>query len=465
MASLAIAFTACNTTDPDNKGEETSSDELKLSKTEITVAAPAASSEITVTANCAWTVSNSLDWVSVQPTSGNGNGTINVSISENTGDDRNGSFTVKGGSLDPVSVTVSQSGAPSSLSFGTPAFSGVLQIGQSGTAFVEVPYTGSNGKETIEFTLSVSSVYSNDSNKGIESTTYTAESFAKGDGTLKIPVSGTPEVLGLVGITVTAAGQTLGDVLETRVREKLPYSSYVAWNPWAAGYTRADFGLMIGGPYDKSWTNYGADETLRASTNASDHIILPTDYSNDEYKDAYLSAVAANAITAGGTVTPPKTTSGLSGFTFNPGIQIQGLLKDDYYLAAVPVKSVAKGAKVTVLASIGGAAAAAGYFILEYSLDKTNWEAFPDAKSITVSDVEYKYHYNDINSTDKTIRYTYSKDVSVDAGVASYTMTVPAALSNATVYFRLRAVGLNGSSAVQTKGGWSDIKYLEIYID
>lgn len=466
FAVAALFLAACNPAEPETKeGEDPAvHDELTLSKTEINVAAPAANDEITVTANCAWTVSNSLDWVSVQPASGKGDGTIKVSISENTGDDRSGSFTVHGGAADPISVSVTQSGAPSALAFGTPSLAGVLQVGQSGTCSVNIPYTGANGKESVEFTLAVESVYSNESNKGIESTAFTANSFTGGQGTLSIPVAGTPEVLGLVGITVNCAGEKLGEVLETRVTEKLPYSNYVVWNGWAAGYTRADFGYMIGGPFDKSWTNYGKDETLRASTNASDHIVLPTSYSSDDFKDAYLTAVAANPITAAGEVTLPKTTSGLGGYTFNPGIQIQGLLKDDYFLVAVPVKSVSKGAKVTVMASMGGAAAAAGYFVLEYSLDKTNWAEFPGVQTIVVSDTQYRYHFNDINSTDKTIRYTYSKDVAVDPGVASYTLEVPEALSNTTVYFRLRAVGLNGNSAVQAKGGWSDLKYLEIFI-
>ena len=457
FAVASLVFAACN--------KPSVPDEFSLSKTEITAAAPEASFNIAVTANCAWTVSNSLDWVTVTPESGNGDGAISVKVSENTGDDRTGSFTVKGGSLEPVAVTVSQSGAPSNLVFGEPVLVGKLQVGKASEAKIEIPYTGSNGKEIIEFTVEVSSTFENESNKGIESTKYTPDSFAKGDGKVIIPINGTPETLGHVTIKVKAADAKVGSDLEARVTEVLPYTNFVAWNPWAAGYTRADYGYMSGGPFDKSWTNYGKDETLRASTNASDHFVLPTDYSSDDYKDAYMTAVAANPITAAGTVTLPKTTSGLGGYTFNPGIQIQGLAKDDYILFAIPVKSAAAGTKVKVTASLGGAAAAAGYFILEYSLDKTNWAEFPDAKTITVSEVEYKYHFNDINSTDKTIRYTYSRDVAVDAGVASYILSLPGALSNATAYLRLRAVGLNGSSAAMTKTGWSDVKYFEVSVE
>ena len=41
-------------------------------------------------------------------------------------------------------------------------------------------------------------------------------------------------------------------------------------------------------------------------------------------------------------------------------------------------------------------------------------------------------------------------------------MALPAALSNATIFIRLRAIGLNGSSAVMTKTGWSEVKFFEI---
>lgn len=451
-----LAFSACK--------KETVPDEFALSKTEFAAEADGTSFNVAVTANCAWNVTNTTDWITVEPMSGSGDGTIVIKVAANEGDDRNASFSVKGGSVEPVTVSVSQTGAPSNLAFGTPVLVGKFQVGQSGTASVEIPYTGSNGKEAVDFKVDIESTYANEANKGIESTSFNCSSFTKGDGKVVIPVSGTPEKLGAVTIKVTAGSEALKDELSARVTEKLPYTTYVAWNPWAAGYTRQDFCFMAGGPYDKSWSTMGKEADKVASTNASDHIVLPTDYSNEEFKDAYLTAVAANAITAGGVYTVPKTTASLAGYTFNPGVQIQGLAKDDYILVAVPVKSAAKGAKVTVLASMGGAAAAAGYFLLEFSMDKTNWIEFPDAKSITVGDTEYKYHYNDVNSTDKTIRYTYSKDVAVDAGVASYTAELPVAVSNATAYLRLLAVGLNGSSAVMTKTGWSDLKYLEISI-
>lgn len=453
LASASVLIAACSKPVPD---------EFSLSKNEISAASEENTYNIAVTANCSWAVTNAAEWITVNPMEGKGDGTIAVKVSANDGDDRTASFTVKGGSLEPVSVTVTQSGAPSKLQFGTPSMVGDFKKGKASDVKIEIPYTGSNGKESVEFTVEVASTYGNESNKGIELTKYTHNSFAKGNGKVSVPVNGTPEVLGHVTIVVKAGEAAVGSELEARVSEVIPYTNYIVWNPWAAGYTRKDFTDMIGGPFDKSWTNYGKDETLRASTNASDHMVLATAYSSDDFKEAYLTAVAAKPITAGGTVTSKVKVDGVSGYTLNPGIQIQGLAKDDYFLFVIPVKSAAAGTKVKVTASLGGAAAAAGYFILEYSLDKNNWAVFPDAKSITVSEVEYKYHFEDTHSTDKTVRYTYTRDASVDAGIASYTLPLPGALSNATAYLRLRAVGLNGSSAVMTKTGWSDIKYFEV---
>ena len=52
--------------------------------------------ELTITANCKWTVSSDANWVSVNSSSGEGNGTVKVSASLNsTGADRTGTITVK----------------------------------------------------------------------------------------------------------------------------------------------------------------------------------------------------------------------------------------------------------------------------------------------------------------------------------------------------------------------------------
>ena len=439
---------------PDTPAQE---DALKLDKTSITAEADGATATIQVTANCDWTVTNALDWVSVTPASGKGNGSISVTVSANTGAERSGKFSVKGGTLSPVEVSVSQAAAVSKLSLGTPAFDGKLMTGSTGTAAVEIPYTGALGTDSVPFVVTVSG----NGSAGIEKTEYT-HNFTAGDGKVRIPISGTPTALGSVIISVSADGKPIEPNLEARVGETPPYKTYVTWNFWGYGYTRADYGLVRGSAFDYSWTSEAINKT--ESTDAADHIVLPSDGTLAGWEKARMSAVGTTPA-AGGTTTAPATVSSVAGYTFNPSIQIQGLKKDDYFLFTVPVTSLPAGTKVHVESALGGAAAAAGYFIMEYSLDGNTWTEAPDAKSIEVGGDTYKYHFEDTHSTDKVIRYTYSRDTGVDAGFAAYTMALPSALSNATIFIRLRAVGLNGNSAVMSKTGWSEVKFFEISFD
>lgn len=71
--------------------------------------------EISISANCSWTISKDVDWLTVNPTSGNGNHTITISAGKNTTDaDRYAVLSIKGGSLPERKVTVTQLKAPSS---------------------------------------------------------------------------------------------------------------------------------------------------------------------------------------------------------------------------------------------------------------------------------------------------------------------------------------------------------------
>lgn len=53
---------------------------ITVNPTEIISDADGGMYEVTVTANCDWTVNNSSEWIHCEPTSGNGNGTITVNI-------------------------------------------------------------------------------------------------------------------------------------------------------------------------------------------------------------------------------------------------------------------------------------------------------------------------------------------------------------------------------------------------
>jgi hypothetical protein len=50
--------------------------------------------------NCEWTASESLDWITLSPTSGIGSGTVTITATENTGDARSGSISIAGETYD-----------------------------------------------------------------------------------------------------------------------------------------------------------------------------------------------------------------------------------------------------------------------------------------------------------------------------------------------------------------------------
>lgn len=65
--------------------------------------------ELTVTANCSWTITKSADWLTVNPTSGNNTETIKVSAGKNpTSEPRYATLTVKGGNAPEKYVMVTQ---------------------------------------------------------------------------------------------------------------------------------------------------------------------------------------------------------------------------------------------------------------------------------------------------------------------------------------------------------------------
>jgi len=91
---------------------------LTVTPANQTVTNPAGTTTFTITTTCAWTVSESVSWLSVSPTSGTGNGTITVTYDANTGAQRVGTITVSVPCATSVPVTVTQGGCTLSV---TPA--------------------------------------------------------------------------------------------------------------------------------------------------------------------------------------------------------------------------------------------------------------------------------------------------------------------------------------------------------
>ena len=83
---------------------------LALSASTWGPAAAASSTQINVTSNVGWTVTDNQSWLSATPTSGSGNGSFTVSATANTGTtNRSGTVTVSGGGITRT-IAVTQAG-------------------------------------------------------------------------------------------------------------------------------------------------------------------------------------------------------------------------------------------------------------------------------------------------------------------------------------------------------------------
>lgn len=95
---------------------------VELTVTPLAVNFEAAGGEQTVTISCndAWTVTKTVDWITLSATSGEGNGTLTIKATANTSlDGRQDKVTVKAGSAEPRNITVGQLGLTASLSIGS----------------------------------------------------------------------------------------------------------------------------------------------------------------------------------------------------------------------------------------------------------------------------------------------------------------------------------------------------------
>ncbi|MFZ4427268.1 MAG: M12 family metallopeptidase, partial [Saprospiraceae bacterium] len=89
---------------------------LAVSPASLSFVAAGETKAASITSNVAWTVSESLGWISVTPASGSNNGTINVQADQNTSTSaRNGTVSISGAGVAAQTITVNQSGAAAFL--------------------------------------------------------------------------------------------------------------------------------------------------------------------------------------------------------------------------------------------------------------------------------------------------------------------------------------------------------------
>ena len=381
-------------------------------------------------------------WITVSPERGSGNGrdygTFTLNVEYNSGAARQGTvyLMARGTSL-PVKVMQGEC----EFAYGAVSIEGYLLQGTESDAEIHIPYSCASGKESVEISFTMSG-----SSEGISMPDMTFSSFEKGDGEIVIPVTGTPETAGDLTIGIVIDGvrigsctiEVIGDTGDTV--EGLP----VGWNFYAA-----EIENPRGSEYDYSWSSDAVNPTDEILPYDA-HRVLPT-YGNEE---AYLTAYSPNV-------------ASLGNYTFNPGIQIRGMLKDDYYLFVIPVKNFTATTEISVEASMGSAGSAAGYYALEYSSDEKTWHLAEGAVTMNVFGESGPVHYNVPKENTSEERKTYDKET--DKGYRKYTfpLTGMEDIRVGNLYLRLR-VSLdkraNGSESTNTiaDNAWVDLKGFEV---
>lgn len=139
--------------------------QLTLSRSSFSTDSDPDSFSFSISSNISWNVSKNQSWISISKTSGSGNDTVSVSISENTSsDDRNGSVTVSGGgvtrtisidqagkvtlAVDPTGIRVPNTGRTFDLSIN--ADSNLSWTAQRSVSWIEISSNSGTGSTTIQ---------------------------------------------------------------------------------------------------------------------------------------------------------------------------------------------------------------------------------------------------------------------------------------------------------------------------
>lgn len=94
---MMMTFAACGGGD-DGGGDPiiVSNDYMNVSSSSIQLPGDESELELTITANCSWSVSSDVSWISLDPSSGNKDGKVKVSAGLNeTGSERTGTVTFR----------------------------------------------------------------------------------------------------------------------------------------------------------------------------------------------------------------------------------------------------------------------------------------------------------------------------------------------------------------------------------
>ena len=378
-----------------------------------------------------WTIECNEDWVSFEPNCGSGNGVdfekYVVNVTYNHGAERTATYNiVHNGKSFPVVLT---QGA-CSFAYGSVKFAGTLMTREASAAKVNVAYTDAAGDEKVKFTVDITGAGA----AGLSVAEQTV-TLAQGSGTVALAVTGTPTTPGAVTFAVKADGKAIGSV-KAEVVGKDPVGLPCGWNFYAKGFTGDTASSVKDTPEGQDWI-------------PAPHKVHPTVGNNS---DAYFTAVAKVGT--------------LTNWTFNPSIQAQGLLLDDYWEAVIPVRNFEDGTKITVEMGCGGAGGSIGFYLLEYSADEATWTTVDGAQECKRGDDTFLAHLWNTPSSISTsgctnTRKTYDK--ATDDTHQIYTFPLKG-ITNGNLYLRLRAIKYRASKDATTApaAGWTDIKGFEV---
>lgn len=382
-----------------------------------------------------------VDWVTVSPESGTGNGKdygyFTVNIQYNSGAAREGIINLM---YEGQSYPIKVSQEKNKFAYGSPAFEGNLFVQSESPAKIIIPYTFASGKELVQVSYKMTG-----SSEGLSTPIATYDSFLKGDGVIELPVEGKPEVAGDVVFEIFIDGVSVGTCTATILEDPnaLAEGLPVGWNFYAAGVSPR------GSEYDVSWTTDAITPTAEILPQ-NGHKVLPTSGNKSAYLTAYSNNVTSTA-----------------NYAFNPSIQIRGLMENDYFYCVIPVKNIKETHQLKVEASMGSAGSAAGYYALEYSNDGGVWHLADGATVMEVFGASAPVHYYvpSINASDD--RKTYNKET--DQGYRVYTFPLRGIknIYNGNLYLRLRVCmnrRTNSSESTNTIAAntWADLKGIEI---
>ncbi len=386
---------------------------------------------------------NGVSWISITPERGSGNGKdygfFTLNIQYNSDAERTATVYLL---YDGVSYPITVTQGKCEFAYGTPKVEGNLFQNIESTATISLPYTCASGRESVEIACTVTG----EAAAGLRVVTATYDKFSKGDGTLTIPVQGMAERAGKVSFEVTVAGVSAGSCSANVISDPdaVPEGFPVGWNFYALGMVGT---APRGSQWDYSWTT----DALHPATDTNPldaHKLLPTAGNENAY------------LTASGVV------SDNGNYTFNPGIQIKGLMENDYFLFVIPVKNIKAEHKLSVEASMGAAGSGPGYYALEYSADNKNWTLAEGSTLMEVFGTSAQVHYYVPKENTGTDRKTYDK--ATDKGYRKYIFPLSGmeTIYEGNLYLRLRICmdrRANGSESTNMiAAAWADLKGFEV---